>query len=82
MTNTLQDIYQRLNLAITSALSDVFLIGGIAAINYGGEIAKQSLLPNVPGGYPRMIAAAGFDATIDISKHVLFDISHKHAIGT
>lgn len=80
MTATLNDIYTRLNLAVTAAFSDVFLIGGFAAINYGGQMAKTSLLPNVPAGYPRSIASAGFDATIDIAKLVLFDISHKHTM--
>jgi len=80
MTATVGDLYQKLNLAVTSALSDVFLIGGIAAINYGSGLFKNSLLPNVPGGYPRMIAAAGFDATTDIAKFILFDMSIKHGL--
>jgi len=82
MSASLNDIYQRLNLAVTSAFSDVFLIGGFAAINYGGEMFKASLLPNVPSGYGRMVASAGFDATIDIAKLVLFDISHKHSMSS
>lgn len=78
MASTLTETYQKLNFAVSSALSDFFLIGGIAAINYGSGIAKTSLLPNVPAGYARMLAGAGFDATTDIAKFILFDMSIKH----
>lgn len=73
-------LYMKLNLAVTSALSDVFLIGGIAAINYGAGLFKSSLLPNVPQGYPRNIVGSGFDATTDIAKFILFDMSIKHGL--
>lgn len=78
--NPLSDLYQKLNLAVTAALSDVVLIAGISLINYGSGIFKDSLLPNVPIGYPRMLAAAGFEATTDISKFILFDMSIKHGL--
>lgn len=79
---TLYDQYTKLMLAGTAALSDVFLIGGIAAINYLGDMAKTSLLPNVPAGIGRNVASAGFDAAKDVAKYTLYEMSVKHIAAT
>lgn len=73
------DLYNKLNLAVSSSVTDVFLVAGIAGINYGRGIIKASLLPNVPAGMARNLADAGFDAAADISKFILYDLSIKHA---
>jgi len=80
LSNPISDLYGKLNLAVTAALSDVVLIAGISLINYGSGVFKDGILPSVPLGYPRMFASAGFDATTDIAKFILFDMSINHAL--
>lgn len=79
---SITDQWTRIMLAGSTALTDIFLIGGIAAVNYLGDVAKSSLLPNVPAGVPRQVAAAGFDAAKDITKYTLYEISVKHISPT
>jgi hypothetical protein len=78
MTSTLLDQWTKITMAGTSALTDVFLLGGIASINYLGDMAKDSLLPNVPIGMARNFASAGFDAAKDVAKYTLYEMSVKH----
>jgi hypothetical protein len=81
-TTTLYDQYTKIVLAGTTALGDIFLIGGIAAVNYLGNMAKISLLPNVPAGMPRSVAEAGFDAVKDVAKYTMYELSVKHIAPT
>jgi len=76
---SLTDAYQKLNLAVSASVSDLFLIGGFSIINVGGAFLKQSITPSIPaGGWPRTIVLSSIDAAIDISKLILYDMSVKH----
>lgn len=75
---TLMDQWTKIVLSGTTAISDVFLLAGIAAINYLGDTAKSGLLPNVPAGMARDVASAGFDAAKDVAKYTLYEITVKH----
>jgi len=76
------DTWAKIMLAGNAALTDVFLIGGIAAIEYIGELAKTAVLPNVPGGIPKQLATAGANAAKDVAKYTLYEMSVKHISAT
>lgn len=75
------ELYQKLNLSVSAALSDVFLVGSIALLNMGGDWVAGNFMNSVPMGYPRMFAQGGLNAVIDISKFTLFDMSINHGLG-